>query len=108
MQKKILPFYILFLFSADIFADNHSLDFDGSNDVVNFGDMNEFNSKPEVGIYDASYGIYLENLGDNKFKYIKNGNGFFVKGEVRDIVIDENFVIVARNSDNILTFKFNK
>jgi hypothetical protein len=23
-------------------------------------------------------------------------------------VIDENFVIVARNSDNILTFKFNK
>ena len=50
MQKKILPFYILFLFSADIFADNHSLDFDGSNDVVNFGDMNEFNSKPEVSV----------------------------------------------------------
>ena len=50
MQKKILPFYILFLFSADIFADNLSLDFDGSNDVVNFGDMNEFNSKPEVSV----------------------------------------------------------
>jgi len=50
VQKKILPFYILFLFSADIFADNRSLDFDGSNDVVNFGDMNEFNSKPEVSV----------------------------------------------------------
>ena len=50
MQNKILPYYILFLFSADIFADNLSLDFDGSNDVVNFGDMNEFNSKPEVSV----------------------------------------------------------
>ena len=33
MQKKILPFYILFLFSADIFADNYSLSFDGNDDV---------------------------------------------------------------------------
>ena len=50
MHKKLLPFIIFFLFSADIFADNRSLDFDGSNDVVNFGDMNEFNSKPEVSV----------------------------------------------------------
>ena len=33
MQKKILPFIILFLFSADIFADNYSLSFDGNDDV---------------------------------------------------------------------------
>jgi len=31
-------------------SSNYALNFDGSNDVVNFGDMNEFNSKPEVSV----------------------------------------------------------
>ena len=103
-NKITLPKEVQF---SPIYAINSAdFDNDGDKDILMGGNL--FNAKPEVGIYDASYGIYLENLGDNKFKYIKNGNGFFVKGEVRDIVIDENFVIVARNSDNILTFKFNK
>ncbi|SVE39610.1 uncharacterized protein METZ01_LOCUS492464, partial [marine metagenome] len=38
MYKILLSLFILFLISADIFADNHSLNFDGSNDYVNISD----------------------------------------------------------------------
>ncbi|SVC43528.1 uncharacterized protein METZ01_LOCUS296382, partial [marine metagenome] len=43
MHKKSLSFFILFLFSADIFADNHSLDFDGVNDYVINSNLTGFN-----------------------------------------------------------------
>jgi hypothetical protein len=42
MQKKLLPFIIFFLFSADIFADNYSLSFDGNDDVY-FGNNSSLN-----------------------------------------------------------------
>ena len=42
MHKKLLPFIIFFLFSADIFADNRSLDFDGVNDYVQISNPANF------------------------------------------------------------------
>ena len=39
MHKKLLSILILFLFSADIFAENHSLDFDGINDYASVNDL---------------------------------------------------------------------
>ncbi len=82
----------------------HDFDNDGDQDIVMGGNL--FNVKPEVGRYDAGYGFYLENLGDLKFKTYKDGNGFSVKGEVRDMIIHDNKLVVARNSDSLAIFKY--
>ena len=79
-------------------------DKDGDQDIVLGGNL--YNVKPEVGRYDASYGVYLENLGDMKFRSNKNGDGFLVKGEIRDFILNKNKLIVARNSDSLVIFKY--
>src|SRR5260221_6619166 len=83
---------------------------DGNQDVLMGG--NFYRVKPEVGRYDASYGVFLKGDGKGNFTYIKpKESGFFVDGEVRDvkkIVIGKsNYVIVARNNDTPLLFKTN-
>ena len=84
----------------------NDFDNDGDQDIVMGGNL--YNVKPEVGRYDASYGVYLENLGDFNFKTHKDGNGFSVKGEVRDMIIHNDKLIVARNSDSLAIFKYKK
>ncbi|TFG76376.1 MAG: hypothetical protein E4H26_04645, partial [Flavobacteriales bacterium] len=79
-------------------------DNDGDLDIVLGG--NQYSVKPEVGRYDASYGVYLENLGNMLFKDYPDGNGFKVNGEVRDIVLDRRRLIVARNNDSLALFNF--
>ncbi len=79
-------------------------DNDGDQDIVLGGNL--YGVKPEMGRYDASYGVFLENLGQLKFKSHTDGKGFSVKGEVRDMVIDDRKLIVARNSDSLAIFKF--
>ncbi|NNC70326.1 MAG: hypothetical protein HKN90_05835, partial [Flavobacteriaceae bacterium] len=79
-------------------------DRDGDQDILLGGNL--YNVKPEVGRYDASYGIYLENLGDLKFKYQKGGNGFSVKGEIRDIQLINTKIFVARNRDSFVIFNY--
>jgi len=85
------------------FAFN-DFDKDGDTDIVFGGNL--YNVKPEFGRYDASYGGYLENQGNMKFNYIKNGNGFSIKGEIRDLIVHKNELIVTRNNDSIAVFKF--
>jgi len=82
----------------------HDFDQDGDIDIILGGNL--FNVQPEVGIYDASYGTYLENQGDANFKYYSDGRGFKVEGEVRDIKVVGDQVLVMRNNDRIETFKF--
>jgi len=91
-------------FSAVYAINTADFDNDGDLDVVLGGNL--FNVKPEVGRYDATYGIYLENKGNMKFKNRKNGNGFFIKGEVRDLIVHDKKLIVARNSDSLAIFKY--
>ena len=79
-------------------------DQDGDQDLFLGGNL--FKAKPEVGIYDASYGTYLENTGDGNFRSFKDGKGFSVKGEVRDIKAIDKTLMVFRNNDSIATFKF--
>ena len=81
---------------------------DGIKDLVMGG--NFYGLKPEVGRYDASYGVTL--LGNRKhgFDYLPPANsGLFITGEVRDIsVIDTKNgkqIIVARNNDALQLFK---
>ena len=83
-----------------------SADVDGDGDQDLFLGGNLFKAKPEVGIYDASYGTYLENTGDGNFRSFKDGKGFSVKGEVRDIKAIDKTLFVFRNNDSIATFKF--
>ena len=79
-------------------------DEDGDNDIVLGGNL--YNVKPEVGRYDASYGVFLENQGDLKFVVPKDGKGFKVKGEIRDMLLDDKKIIVSRNKDSLIFFKF--
>ncbi len=83
---------------------------DGIKDLFLGG--NFYGLKPEVGRYDASYGVTL--LGNSKhwFDYIPPANsGLFIKGEVRDIAPintkNGKEIIVARNNDALQLFKRN-
>ncbi len=83
---------------------------DGIKDLFLGG--NFYGLKPEVGRYDASYGVTL--LGNSKhwFDYLAPANsGLFIKGEVRDIAPintkNGREIIVARNNDALQLFKRN-
>jgi len=67
--------------------------------------------KPEVGRYDASYGLMLKGRGDNTFETIfSRESGFFVKGEVRDIMTlnvgGKTLVLVTRNNEQMQVFEY--
>ena len=82
----------------------HDFDKDGDIDIVYGGNL--YKVKPEYGRYDASYGGYLENQGNMKFNHVKNGKGFSIKGEIRDLIVHKNELIVIRNNDSIAVFVF--
>jgi len=74
---------------------------------------NQSRSKPEMGIYNATYGLLFENDGDRLFNYVKpSKSGIFVRGEVRDIfdidVQDTTRLVFLRNSDQLKSFVVNK
>ncbi len=83
-----------------------------SSDFDNDGDMdlllggNLYNTKPEVGRYDASFGLYLENIDGANFKTYKGNKGFSLLGEIRDIKINNQEIIVSRNNDSLAIFNY--
>ncbi len=81
-------------------------DDDGDMDLLLGG--NTFRVKPEIGIFDATYGVYLENQGGHDFLSPSDGKGFFVKGEIRDILNQEEDIIVFRNNQTPVIFKRNQ
>ncbi len=83
---------------------SHDFDGDGDFDLVLGGNL--FAAKPEVGRYDASYGIYLENNGRGELKSYADNKGFLVEGEIRDMVVIGRKLIVARNNNTFLQFDF--
>ena len=83
-------------------------DGDGKADIIMGG--NFYQSKPEAGIYDASYGVLLKGDGKGGFMTIPSGqSGFFIKGAVRDMLIikskKKNLLLVARNNEPIKIFQ---
>jgi hypothetical protein len=83
---------------------------DGIKDIFLGG--NFYGVKPELGRYDASYGITL--LGNNlhNFSYMKPAkSGLFIKGQVRDVkeisTSKGNYILMARNNDSLQIFKEN-
>ncbi|MEP4533171.1 MAG: VCBS repeat-containing protein [Cyclobacteriaceae bacterium] len=79
-------------------------DQDGDVDVIMGGNL--YGAKPEVGRYDASNGVFVENLGDHQFKAYNGGRGFYVDGEIRDINVFDGNVLVSRNNDSMILFQF--
>jgi hypothetical protein len=76
-------------------------DKDGNIDILMGG--NFYESKPEVGIYDASYGILLK--GDGKGNFIAlpaQQSGISIRGAVRDMVVirigKKKVILIAENN----------
>lgn len=83
---------------------------DGIKDLFLGG--NFYGLKPEVGRYDASYGVTLVGNKHNWFDYLPAANsGLFIKGEVRDVQTintkNGKEIIVARNNDALQLFMKN-
>jgi len=81
---------------------------DGIKDLFLAG--NFYGLKPEVGRYDASYGVTFLGNPKHGFNYLPPANsGLFITGEVRDIsTIDTKNgkqIIVTRNNDALQLFK---
>jgi hypothetical protein len=81
---------------------------DGVKDLFLGG--NFYGLKPEVGRYDASYGVTLLGNPKHGFDYLPpNKSGLFIKGEVRDIAPintkNGKQIIVARNNDVLQIFQ---
>jgi hypothetical protein len=94
IQANLTPIYAICI--ADF-------DGDGDEDILMGGNL--YKVKPEVGRYDASFGVYLQNNGDFRFTVPKNNSGFHVDGEIRDIIKVDNQVLVFRNNDSAVGFK---
>jgi hypothetical protein len=69
-------------------------------------------SKPEVGIYDGSAGLFLKGRGDGTFATIDmTKSGICIRGEIRDIknvtAGNEELILVVRNNDIPVILKKN-
>ena len=78
-------------------------DLDGDHKPDLLAGGNFYRAKPEVGIYDASYGLFLKGDGAGNFRSIPSlQSGFMVKGEIRDLVLihigGSSCVLVAKNN----------
>ncbi len=81
-------------------------DFDRDGDLDLLMGGNLFRVLPEMGIYDGSYGQFVENQGGGKFRYQKDGKGLMVKGEIRGFVVTDSLVLVNVSGDSLRAFSF--
>jgi hypothetical protein len=84
-------------------------DKDGNPDILLAGNFHR--AKPEIGMYDANYGLFLKGDGKGDFTPTRPGvSGFFVMGEVRELeslrVGNRNLVLVAKNNDRLQFFEY--
>ena len=93
-------------FSPIYAIETFDFDYDGDMDIIMGGNL--YNVKPEFGRYDASYGVYLENINGEKFNFHNNGRGFFVEGQIRDLKVLDDKVFVAKNNSDIEVFQIIK
>jgi len=90
---------------APIFAiESGDFDQDGDQDLLLGGNL--YKVKPEVGRYDATYGIYLENDGKGTVRNRTKESGFHQNGEIRSIKSVNNKIIVSRNSDSLVIYQY--
>ena len=84
-------------------------DKDGNVDILMGG--NFYQSKPEVGIYDASYGALLKGDGKGNFRPLPaQQSGINIRGAVRDMVMikmaKKKWALIAKNNDKVQLIEF--
>ena len=89
--------------------DAEDFDKDGNIDILMGG--NFYQSKPEVGIYDASYGVLLKGDGKGNFTALTpQQSGVSIKGAVRDMlpiqIGKKKAILVALNNDSVQMMQF--
>ncbi len=108
-EKEPLPPEAQFSTVYAILIDD--FDKDGLNDILIAGNL--FGLKPELGRYDANYGVYYKGLAHNEFLYVQpKYSGFFYKGQARDMISirnrsDKQLIFLARNNDSLLIYENN-
>ena len=80
---------------------------DGLKDIFVGG--NFYGVKPEIGRFDANYGVTFLANGSGWYNYINPiESGLFIKGEVRDSkeinVGKTKFIIISRNNETLQIF----
>ncbi|MEP7373166.1 MAG: VCBS repeat-containing protein [Chitinophagaceae bacterium] len=85
-------------------------DKDGNTDILMGG--NFYQSKPETGIYDASYGILLKGNGKGNFTAMTaQQSGINIKGATRDIAViqlgKKKLALISKNNEKLQVFNFN-
>lgn len=81
---------------------------DGLVDIITGG--NFYRAKPEVGRYDASYGLFLKGDGNGNFSALpSHESGIHIDGEIRDIVTIKTrtgpVLIFSRNNDAVKVYR---
>lgn len=84
-------------------------DHDGICDILVGG--NQYRIKPEIGINDASYGLFLKGIGHTEWKALLPAeSGMLVRGEIRDFeslkVRNRNILVIAMNNDKIQLYEY--
>ena len=79
---------------------------DGHTDILLGGNL--YNVKPEVGRYDANFGVFLKGNSDGDFISTSSAeSGIKIFGEIRDFqLLGDDLLIVVRNNKSILTYKY--
>jgi enediyne biosynthesis protein E4 len=87
--------------------ETFDFDGDGKLDILMAG--NNYDVQPELGRYDANYGLLLKNRGKGDFEVVKSQeSGFFVKGQVRNIKTiksgKKTLFVLAKNNEKVQVF----
>ncbi|MCO6477445.1 MAG: VCBS repeat-containing protein, partial [Phaeodactylibacter sp.] len=98
-EAQLAPVYAILI---------EDLDNDGLMDILLGGNLHEV--KPEVGRYDASYGVFLKGEGNNEYQALPaRQTGFVLEGQVRDLarlkVQGKTLIVVARNNAPLQFFE---
>lgn len=106
---KLLPLPAEAQFSPVYAIAADDFDHDGICDIIIGG--NQCSAKPETGIYDAGYGLFLKGSQGGKWQPVSSRiSGFFTKGQIRDFGIlnikGSRIFVVARNNDNLQFYKY--
>jgi len=104
---KSLPIEAQFSPVYAIYSDDFNGD--GLKDLILGGNL--YRTKPEIGRYDASYGLVLTQQKDGSFKaWSAKASGIKIRGEIRDIqpivLGGKKSLIIARNNDSPLIYSY--
>jgi len=106
---KVVPLPIQAQFSPIYGILVRDLDGDGKADVLLGGNM--YAVKPQLGRYDASWGLFLKGNGRGGLRPVPaSRSGFRVRGQIRDIKYlrgakGNGKILVAVNNDSLRVFK---